>query len=87
LKKNIKKASALRYKQGENAPIVVAKGKGIIAENIINIAKNEKIPVYRDEKLSNQLQNLEIGEEIPAQLYEVVAEILAFIAKIDKEYD
>lgn len=87
MKKNIKKASALRYKQGENAPIVVAKGKGIIAENIINIAKNEKIPVYRDEKLSNQLQNLEIGEEIPAQLYEVVAEILAFIAKIDKEYD
>lgn len=80
-----KKATALKYTAGEDtAPKVVAKGMGIIAENIINIAENEEIPVYQDAALSNQLYHLQIGEEIPEDMYEIVAEVLLFIASLDK---
>lgn len=77
-------ANALKYSPGEDgAPKVVAKGKGFTAEKIKELAKQSGIPVYKDEKLSKQLYNLSIGEEIPPELYDVVAEVLAFIARLD----
>lgn len=77
-------ANALKYDQGEDsAPKVVAKGKGFTAEKIKELAEKNGIPVYKDEKLSTQLYNLSIGEEIPPELYNVVAEVLAFIARLD----
>ena len=77
-------ANALKYSPVEDrAPKVVAKGKGFTAEKIKELAKENGIPVYKDEKLSKQLYNLSIGEEIPPELYDVVAEVLAFIAKLD----
>lgn len=86
VKKGIKVAAALKYNINEDdAPKLVGKGKGIIAENIIDKAKENKIPIYEDERLANQLEYLELGQEIPSELYEAVAEILVFIAKIDSK--
>jgi flagellar biosynthesis protein len=85
-KKEIKKASALAYTPGENsAPKVVASGKGVNAEKIIEVAKKEKIPVVQDAHLAETLDKLRVGSEIPAELYEVVAEVLSFISRVDEE--
>ncbi|MBS7527477.1 EscU/YscU/HrcU family type III secretion system export apparatus switch protein [Fusibacter paucivorans] len=81
-----KMASALKFNPEEDAaPQVVAKGIGLIAENIIEKAKASDVPIYVDEKLTNQLHQLEIGEQIPYELYEVVAEVLVFISKMDQK--
>lgn len=83
----IKKASALSYTPGEDsAPKVVASGKGVIAEKIIEKAKEIKIPVYEDEHLAEALSHISFGEEIPKELYEVVAEVLSFISRLDESY-
>lgn len=84
--KKQKVATALQYnRESDRAPKVIAKGKGIIAENIIKKAVESDITIYQDEKLSQQLYNLSLGEEIPAELYQVIAEVLVFIAKADQE--
>lgn len=77
-------ANALKYDEGNKAPEVIAQGQGVIANKILSIAKENKIPVYKDENLANQLKQLEIGQEIPQDLYEVVAEVLVYISKFDK---
>ncbi|WP_053957501.1 EscU/YscU/HrcU family type III secretion system export apparatus switch protein [Inediibacterium massiliense] len=78
-------AVALKYEQDKNtAPLIVAKGEGYVAQKIKEKAKDENIPTYEDEKLARQLSHLAIGEEIPPELYEVVAEILAFIIDLDR---
>ena len=77
-------ASALKFNpQLDAAPQIVAKGKGIVAQNIIDKAIESNVPIYEDEKLSRQLIQLEVGSEIPYALYEVVAEVLVFITQID----
>ena len=77
-------ATALKYNPDEQvAPKVVAKGMGYVADAILSRGQENDIPVYRDEKLSKQLYNLSIGEEIPEELYELVAEVLIFIARLD----
>jgi flagellar biosynthesis protein len=75
-----KKALALKYKhQVDNAPKVVAKGQGIIAERIIEIAREHNIPLKRDPALIEVLSKLDLDQEIPSELYEATAEILAFV--------
>ncbi len=70
----IRKAAALRYSpEKNNAPEVVAVGKGEIASKIIENAKENNVPVYEDESLANDLSKLKPGLEIPRELYEVVA--------------
>jgi flagellar biosynthesis protein len=84
-KKEIKKAAALSYSPGDDsAPRVIASGKGLIAEKILEKAEEKKIPVYEDEHLVETLVKLKVGSEIPAELYEVVAEVLAFISRVDE---
>lgn len=84
-KKNTRKtAIALQYEKDYEAPTVIATGKGIIAERIIEGAKEADIPIYEDDKLANTLSNLEIGDMIPPELYEVVAEVLVFVDRMDK---
>ena len=86
-KKNMEKpkqAIALEYNPSEDAPKVIASGRGILAERIIERAKDAAIPVHRDDKLADTLSRLEIGEMIPPELYEVVAEILVFVDAMDK---
>jgi flagellar biosynthesis protein len=79
-----KTAVALQYNPGEEAPKIVATGKGILAEKILDKAKDNDVPVYEDEKLANTLSKLELGEMIPPELYGVVAEILVFVDKMDR---
>lgn len=79
-----KQAIALAYDPAEDAPKILATGKGKIAERIIEEAKEAKVPVHKDSKLADTLSKLEIGEMIPPELYEVVAEILVFVDQMDK---
>lgn len=79
-----KTAIALSYDPEQDAPKVVASGKGALAERIIEQAKDAKVPVHKDSKLADTLSRLEIGEMIPPELYQVVAEILVFVDQMDK---
>ena len=81
----VKTAVALGYDPNEDgAPVVIASGKGALAEKIIEQAQENKIPVHEDSKLADTLSKLEIGEMIPPELYEVVAEILVFVDAMDR---
>lgn len=79
-----KTAVALSYTKGEEAPKIVATGKGLVAERIIEQAQEYDVPLYEDGKLASTLSALEIGDMIPPELYEVVAEILVFVDKMDR---
>ena len=79
-----KQAVALSYDPAEDAPKVIASGRGALAERIIEKAKEAEVPIHRDDKLADTLSRLEIGEMIPPELYEVVAEILVFVDAMDK---
>lgn len=80
----IKQAIALEYNPEEDAPKVIASGRGLVAEKMIEKAKESDIPIHRDDKLADTLSKLEIGDMIPPELYEVVAEILVFVDSMDK---
>jgi flagellar biosynthesis protein len=81
-----KEAVALRYAQHQEAPTVSAKGKGLVAESIVEKAKENGIPIQEDPSLVELLAKLNLQEQIPEDLYQAVAEVFAFIYKIDKEY-
>ena len=82
--KQPKIAVALKYDPSEEAPKVIASGKCIIADKILETAKESDVPVYEDEGLAKTLSKLELGEAIPPELYGVVAEILVFVDRMDK---
>jgi flagellar biosynthesis protein len=83
-KKNLT-AIALEYNPAEeDAPRVIASGKGQVAERIIEEAKKSDVPVHQDGKLASTLSKLEIGDMIPPELYEAVAEILVFVDAMEK---
>ena len=80
------KAVALRYdNEKENAPRVVAKGEGQIAENIIKIAELHHLPIQKDADLIELLSKVEIDKEVPALLYKAVAEVFSFVYKTSKK--
>ena len=81
---NSKIAVALSYNPGEDAPTVIASGKGALAERIIDTASDNDVPVYEDEKLAKTLSKLELGDMIPPELYGAVAEILVFVDRMDR---
>ena len=86
-KEKIKQVAALRYSPDKNsAPEIIGLGKGEIAEKILETAKENNIPVYKNNELAETLNSFSIGDEIPPELYEVVAEILVFIGSIDNGY-
>jgi len=79
-------AAALRYDHGKDSiPVVVATGKGDLAAKIKEIAQREKIPVYRDSVLAQALVKLGAGTEIPPDLYNVVAQVLVHVARLDRK--
>lgn len=81
-----KRAVALGYEvTRDSAPTIKAKGKGYVAEEIINRAKEHDIPIQEDKSLVELLSQLEIHEKIPEDLYEVVAEVFAFIYRVDRD--
>jgi flagellar biosynthesis protein len=79
-----KTAVALSYEKGDDAPRILAAGKGRIAERIIKEAEKSDVPLYKDSSLAETLSKLEIGDEIPPELYDVVAEILVYVDKVDR---
>lgn len=79
-----RQAIALEYDPNDAAPRVIASGQGVLADRIIEKAKEAKVPVHKDGKLADTLSRLEIGDMIPPELYEVVAEILIFVDAMDK---
>ncbi|MFJ7929426.1 EscU/YscU/HrcU family type III secretion system export apparatus switch protein [Peribacillus sp. NPDC096448] len=81
-----KEAIALKYDQKTSkAPVILAKGKGKTAENILEKAMELDIPVQRDESLAALLGQLDINQTIPEELYGAVAEVFAFIYKVDQD--
>ncbi len=81
--KKQKTAVALQYELGDEAPKIIASGKGHVAERILDIANKEDIPIHKDAPLAGTLSKLEIGDYIPKELYEVVAEILVYVDNMD----
>lgn len=80
----VKRAVALEYDPEEIAPKVIATGRGLLADKIIDEAKKSDIPIHRDDKLAENLSKLDVGDAIPPELYEVVAEVLVFVDAVDK---
>ena len=82
--RRMRKAAALQYDQAKGAaPRVVAKGKGHIAEKIVQVARENDVPLVEDGNLAAVLEALELESEIPAELYRAVAEVLAFIYRLN----
>jgi len=84
-KQNPRFAIALEY-DGKQAPVVTAKGHQEVADEILSIAQQEKIPVYEDRELSALLEQLDLGDHIPASLYVVVAEVLSFAYRLSGKH-
>ena len=79
------RAVALKYDQKKDrAPKVVAKGRGHIAEKIIAVARENNLPLYQDQNLIQILEALDLETEIPPELYRAVAEVLAFIYRLER---
>ncbi|MHA6529278.1 EscU/YscU/HrcU family type III secretion system export apparatus switch protein [Paenibacillus sp. BAC0078] len=80
-----KKAVALKYTPGQNeAPVVVAKGHGAIADKILQTAKENGVAVQEDAALVEVLSKLDLDQQIPPQLYQLVAEILSYVYQSDR---
>ncbi len=79
-------AVAIKYdaKKG-NAPRITATGKGSMAEMILKVAEEHRVPFYEDASLANLLSKLELESEIAPELYTLVAEVLAFVYQLDKK--
>jgi flagellar biosynthesis protein len=76
-------AVALHYdKDKKGAPRVVAKGKGTIGQKIIEVARANNIPIEENEVLAGALSRVEIGNDIPTELYKAVAEVLIFVLRL-----
>jgi len=79
------RAVALAYDPSrDDAPKVAAKGSGWMAEKIIQIAREKGIPIHEEPDLVRILSRLDLEEEIPPQLYEIIAEILAFVYRLNE---
>lgn len=86
-KKGIKKAVALKYRKSiDNAPKITAKGSGLIAEKIIELARSQGIFIKEDAALVEVLSRLDLNEEVPPEVYVLVAEMLAFVYSLNKRW-
>jgi flagellar biosynthesis protein len=83
--KRSRQAAALRYARGKDtAPRLMAKGKGTVADRILEIARRNGIPIREDRELVQVLASLDLYREIPAELYKAVAEILVFLHSLNQ---
>jgi len=82
----MKKAVALRYDSSkENAPRIVAKGKGVSADKIIELAYENNLPIKKDADLVEMLSKVELDREIPEKLYVAVAEVFRFVYTVTRQ--
>ena len=79
-------AASLEYRISADAPLVTAKGEGDVAEQIIALAKEAGIPIKEDPDLINILAKVELGQEIPDDIYALVAEILSFVYSVNNDW-
>ncbi|AKA71015.1 MULTISPECIES: EscU/YscU/HrcU family type III secretion system export apparatus switch protein [Clostridium] len=79
-----KKAAALRYEQGYEAPVVTAAGMGYVADKIIENAEKANVPIVYDKELTDLLSSLDVGDSIPFELYDAVAKVIAYVMDVDK---
>lgn len=86
MRENEKIAAAIEYDGSKDmAPRVTAKGRGMIAEKIIALAREHNVPIKSDPVLVKMLSQLDLDEQIPLELYKAVAEILAFVYRANQE--
>ena len=86
-KKPPREAVAIQYDtERHNAPVAVAIGRGLVAERIVEQAQENKVPIVPDAGLAHALSKLGVGDEIPVELYEVVAQVLIFVHNVDGYY-
>ncbi len=79
-----RKAVALSYDEEKNAaPVIVASGSGYMADKIVEVADENGIPVYEDNSLATLLTQLDLGSEVPEELYQAVVDIYAYFLKFD----
>lgn len=79
-----RKAAALKYESNLDAPVVTAAGMGQIADNIIERAEASDVAIVYNKELADLLCNVDIGDSIPSELYEAVAQVIAYITDLDK---
>jgi flagellar biosynthesis protein len=84
-RESAKKAVALQYGAGDNAPVVVASGMGYMAERIVEVASDHGVPIYEDNSLATVLTQLQLGREIPEELYQAIVEIYVYFLHFDPE--
>ncbi len=80
-----KVATAVKYDAKWSAPRLIAKGVGLVAERILETARKHDIPIHFDPDLTNLLSKLQLESEIPADLYQAVAEILSVIYRANRD--
>jgi flagellar biosynthesis protein len=80
-----KVATALQYEQGEGAPKVVASGQALVAERILAAAREAGVPIQEDAPLAEALAQLELGDEVPEELWQAVAEVLVWALGLDRK--
>lgn len=86
MSENVKAAAALSYDAArDRAPRVVASGRGTIAEQILKRARAAGVPIYEDANLALALAGLDVGEEIPPALYQVVAAVIAWVYELEEK--
>lgn len=80
------RAVALRYdEERDAAPVIVASGSGYLADKIIELASQNEVPVYEDNSLATILSQLELGQPVPDQLYQVIVDIYVYFLKFSKK--
>ena len=79
------RAAALRYRAGDGAPVIVASGMGHLAEKIVEVAVESGVPVYEDNSLATVLSQMELGREIPEELYQAIVEIYVYFLNFDPQ--
>lgn len=79
----VKRAAALQYRPGDGAPVIVASGMGHLAEKIVEVASDSGVPVYEDTSLATVLTQMELGREIPEELYQAVVDIYLYFLNFD----
>ncbi|MBQ9617346.1 MAG: EscU/YscU/HrcU family type III secretion system export apparatus switch protein [Oscillibacter sp.] len=78
-----KRAVALQYGADDSAPVVVASGMGYLAERIVDVAQENGVPIYEDDSLATVLTQLNLGQEIPPELYQAIVEIYVYFLNFD----
>lgn len=80
-------ATALKYDIGrDESPRIVATGSGAVAEEILGVAEEHAVPVYKDPPLAKALGQLELGSMVPPEMYQAVAEVLVFVYSLDQAH-